>query len=261
MEIVIIDAMRYIYVYPRPRISDMRSMKISAKHPFSICFFCLLIIFGSCASTVFTKEEQEFTNKLSSVLRGATVEIKKGIAVSTSEGSFKKFEIDISNLKLDSNSRESELLFASSIPAYQFLVELSKSHLQYKYVDVVVTVTPDEQIRKRYTINDLQLFDSCLPAFQGFMYGVGESNKDSLIYYCESEVFAANSAGNLMSTLSKADKDFGKPTDHLFQGFTLDTARGKKVVIFTGYLIRPKMDNKVGVSINADSKKVRDYSF
>jgi hypothetical protein len=236
-------------------------MRTATKPILSIGVILLSIIFYSCASAVFSKEEQDFTNKISSLLGGATVEIKKGVAVSSTEGAFNKFEIDISNLKVDSTRVESSLLFASSIPAYQFLDELSKDHSQYKYVDVVVKLPRNEEIRRRYTLSDLQLVDSCLPAFQGFLYGLKESNKDSLLYYCESEVFAANSPDNLVLTLNKADQEFGKPNDQFFQGFTIDTFRGEKVVIFTGYLMRPKGDNRVDVSIKPRSKKVRDYSF
>jgi hypothetical protein len=221
----------------------------------------LLIILYSCASSVFGKEEQDFTNRLSSLLGGATVKIKKGVAASSTESTFNKFEIDILNLMIDSTRIESSLLFASSIPAYQFLVDLFKDHSQYKYVDVVVNFLPHEEIRRRYTVSDLQLVDSCLPAFQGFLYGLKESNKDSLLHYCEREVFATNSCESLVSILNKADHDFGKPNDQFFQGFTIDTVRGEKVVIFTGYLMRPKGENRVDVSIKSRSKKVRDYSF
>jgi putative lipoic acid-binding regulatory protein len=91
----------------------------------------------SCNAQLFSKSESDFIDKVSTLLNRATITIKKGIVTSSSEGNYNKFEIDIENFKYDSIRSKTNILKASSIPAYLFLKDSIARNVNYRYVDIV----------------------------------------------------------------------------------------------------------------------------
>lgn len=208
-----------------------------------------------CHAQVFSKEESDFIDKVSALLNRATVTIKKGIVESSAEGNYYKFEIDIEDFKYDSVKAKTNLLKASSIPAYLFLKDNIARNVNYRYVDVVVKVENDEII-SRFSIQQLLLVDSCLATVNGYLYGIKELNEDSLIYYSSKELLTKIPPDILIDQLKLVIPKVGNVTDLLLNGFRIDTIKDKELVYFSAYLRRKSGDNLIEIWLDERNKKV-----
>lgn len=214
----------------------------------------------SCNAQLFSKSESDFIDKVSTLLNRATITIKKGTVTSSSEGNYNKFEIDIENFKYDSIRSKTNILKASSIPAYLFLKDSIARNVNYRYVDVVLK-TENEEIRSRYSIGQLLLVDSCLKSVDGYLFGLKELNKDSLIYYSSDALLTKIQPNVLIDGLRQAEPRVGKVTDVLLNGFSIDIIDDKELVYFSAYLRRTSGDNLIELWLDSKSKKITEIDL
>jgi hypothetical protein len=246
------DNDKFLNKKPYPMLNPLKDLIL-------FCFCVLSLI--SCASVLFSKEEQAFANNLSSILDGARVTINKGVAVNTDSGTFKRFEIEISDLKIDTSRAETQALFARSMPAL-ILLESKIPHLaQYKYVDVTVKSKNSMVTEIRYPLSELYQVAACMNALNGYIYGLQHVNKDSLLYYSDKSILDKVPVDELISTLRNAEVTYGKPNDANLQGFKTGTYKDEPMFLYSVYLIRGKLNNLVEVGINPNAKKVIFYDF
>jgi hypothetical protein len=228
------------------------------KTPILFCLGILLLI--SCASALFSKEEQDFANTLSSLLDGAKVTINKGVVVSTDSGNFKKFEIEISDLKIDTSRAETQAVFASSVPALLLLESKISNLTQYKYVDVIISDSSKET-EIEYELSELYQVASCMSVLNGYVYGLQHINKDSLLYYSDKRILVKSPVDELISILGNSEITYGKPSDSNFQGFTTGTYKDEPMIMYSVYLVRGNLNNLVEIGINPKTKKVVFYDL
>jgi hypothetical protein len=221
-------------------------------------FFLIVTIIGCKGQTL--NRDQNFANRISALLNGARVTVKNGFALSTEEGNFRKYQIEIDNLNIDSNKKESDILFASSMPALVFLNEYEKPN-EFKYVNVSVSVEKSSKVNASYLLNDLQLVEKALPTFQGFLYGIKEINGDSINTHIDTGLINRGSVSQLLSALKTAAKRMGHPSDAFFQGFSIENYRGKKIVVYVSYLTCPLGEYKVEIGIDPARMKVVYYNL
>lgn len=219
----------------------------------------IAITLNSCESQVFTEKEKEFTNKISSLLNGASVKLKKGVVASASEGNFYKIEIFIDSLVIE-NGNKTRLLFASSIPAYLYSKEDTVEKVNYKYLDVVVN-TDGEKISTRYSMKQLSLVDSCIKAVNGFMYGLKELNKDSITSYSDPQIFDKIELSTLLINLKTAESKVGKADDIILNGFRFEEIGGKTYIHFSLCLKRQAGDHIVDLWTDPLTHNVSSFDF
>lgn len=228
------------------------------KTPILFCLCILLLI--SCVSAVFSKEEQDFANSLSSLLDGAKVTIKKGVVVSTDSGKFKKFDIEITDLKIDSNRVETQALFVSSVPALLLLQSKIPNLAQYKYVDVIVSESAKET-EIQYPLSELYQVAACMPVLNGYIYGLQNVNKDSILYYSDKSILDKAPIDEFISILRNSEMTYGKPSDSNFQGFKIVSYKEEPMIMYSVYLVRDEGNNLVEIGISPKSKKVIFYDL
>jgi hypothetical protein len=228
------------------------------KAPILFCLCILLII--SCASAVFSKEEHDFANSLSSLLEGAKITIKKGVMASTESGTFKRFDIEITDLKIDSNRVETQALFVSSVPALLLLQSKIPNLAQYKYVNVIVK-SDSKETEIQYPLAKLYQVAACMSVLNGYIYGFQNINKDSLLYYSDKSILDKVPVDELISILRNAETTYGKPNDTNFQGFKIGTYNDEPMFLYSVYLVRQGRNNLVDIGISPKSKKVIFYDM
>jgi hypothetical protein len=220
--------------------------------------FCIITL-GSCQSLTFTKKQQDFVTKMSSVLYGAKVTLGKTTTSSTSEGNFKVFEIRIEDLPFDSANADANLLLASSIPAYVFYRDTIEDRKAYKYIDVIVK-TNGKQYTDRYTPRQLEQVDGCLGTMAGIIQGLISSNVDSLTWYTDTSLIRRSDLSALAGKMKEADTQWGAVRDKSFKGFRLDETDGKTYILFGFYLQRQSTYHATMVLIDPRTKKAVGFN-
>jgi hypothetical protein len=214
----------------------------------------------SCASTLFSKEEQAFANNLSSLFEGAKITINKEVTVSSESGSVKKFNIEITDLKIDSNRAETQAVFASSMPALLLLDSKIPNLAQYKYVNVIVREGAKET-EIQYPLSDLYKVAACMRVLNGYIYGLQNMNKDSLLKYSDKSVLDKAPVDEFIAILKSSETTYGKPSDANFQGFKIVTYKDEPMFLYSVYLVRGDRNNLVEIGISPNSEKVIFYDM
>jgi hypothetical protein len=180
---------------------------------------------------VFSKKEMEFAGKLSPLLNGARVSLKKTATSSTSEGSFKKYDIEIEGLPLDTPDPDMVLLGARSIPAYIFYEDTVADPGSYKYVEVTVR-TKDKQYQSRYTPHQLQQVHESFITMLRFINAMKDLNSDSLSYYIDTTTAKDFSAASFIDKMKGMDAKYGTIQNEVTKAFKFDQRMGKHLIYF-----------------------------
>jgi len=213
----------------------------------------------SCHSFIFSKKQTDFATNMSSMLGGARVNLTVTTTRSTSEGSFNNFEIEIEGLA-DSLQTETNLLLASSIPAYVFYKDTIADRKSYKYIDVVVKMKGKEYT-SRYTPAQLQQVDDCGNTVTGYLGALKTMNIDSLRYYSDTSMTGDSVLSSLADKLKAADEKWGAVQSEDAKGFRLDEKDGKTYIYFKMYLKRQVTTQGANFWIDPATKKVISYSL
>jgi hypothetical protein len=95
----------------------------------------------------------------------------------------------------------------------------------------------------------------------GYLFGLKELNKDSLIYYSSDALLTKIQPNVLIDGLRKAEPRVGKVTDVLLNGFSIDTIDDKELVYFSAYLRRTSGDNLIELWLDPKSKKITEIDL
>ena len=223
--------------------------------PLNLSIFIAGTLLISCHTVTFTKKELDFIGSTSSMLQGATVSLTKTAGASTSEGSYKKFEIEIENLPLDSAKTSGMLLFAGSMPAYIFMKDSVEDKMDFTYVEVVVK-TKENEYRTRYTPAQLKLVDSGLKDVSGYDRGIQEVNVDSLTLYSDPVLLAKLPTDTLIEKLRYADSTWGKVEKITSNGFKFENKAGRQYIYFSTSLKRQSVSQNVELWVDPRTNKV-----
>ena len=214
-----------------------------------------ILTFASCQSLVFSKKEMDFATNMSALLKGAHVNLSKGVASSTTNGNLKYFEIEIEGLTSDSVHADEDLLLASSMPAYIFYKDTVDDRKSYKYIDVTVKGNGKEY-SARYTPDQLQAVHACFAALGGYIGALTRLNSDSLSYYTDTSVTNHSPVAAVIETMKEMDTKWGPVQEQDTKGFKFDTKDGKDILYFHFSLRRGTVSQGVNLWMDPLTKKV-----
>jgi len=229
--------------------------------PFNLLLCSLFIVtLASCQSLIFTKKQQDFAAQVSGELHGARVTLGKTATSSTSEGNFKVFQIDIEEMPTDSASRNTNLLFASSIPAYVFYRDTVADRKEYKYIYVVVK-EDGKAHTSRYTTDQLRQVSSCFISLAGYIRAMKSLNNDSLRYYCITASDNQSAISSLVDAAREINEKWGPVQDFIIHGFRFEEKAGRQSIYFSTELQRTSQYQALEVWFDPSTSKVIAYDM
>jgi hypothetical protein len=191
-----------------------------------------------CSACGFMEKERLAAQKAGEVFGAGEVHVQKSAKASTSEGSYKSLDIELSNLsKVDTTYSREAIISAT---AYTVIKELSRKEMN-GYDRVTIRIDDDGiQSEKYYTTNDLIRAFELVGLAEKFMLATKDSN-EALMRELASNVYISDA--NIDYIAHYTDSTFaknGSSFSYFMTGFMYDQLAGDNPAPILGVVFEAK---------------------
>lgn len=217
--------------------------------------FILILFLSGCISY----REEESLKKLTGFLN-AEVSLKKGYKTGT-DGSYKLWEIEIQDLKINQEFKESNLESATSLASMILYKELGREELEgYKLIKVTI-IDKQETFSREYLIEDLELVDKGFERFENFLLGIKDLNSELFISNTDNTLFNSFPIEIFFNTLNELNTSIGPIEDIEIKGFKIINENDTKIVNYWATLLRPNFPNRIDVQVDTETNLIVKFDM
>ena len=221
---------------------------------FGSCLLVFLIcIFHTACDTQPSAEDRDVELKLSSYFKKSRVVLKKQILGSNSTQTY-RISITLPDDISGKSDRSTDVTSAAALLTYGAMGK----KLVEEYEQVEVEVVGDTwEYRQKYVVADLTLVDGCIETANKFMDDIRKKDSVSI----KNSTDMSFPLDSIMEGLNYGDDRYGPVEKFTISGFEMIGSEKGKRVHFWANLVRRKIDNRLDINVDPNTKKITAISL